>query len=84
MQSVVDRGIRDGLSYDEIAKEIRVRGGLNKNRSQTIAITETHSAFNRSIFGSVESSDVRMESKECSTGIQYSKFIPNSRIGFQL
>jgi hypothetical protein len=65
IRSIIEKGIRDSKSYVEIANNIRKLSPLiSKNRAAMIAITETHTAFNKSTFESIESTNVKMESKE--------------------
>jgi hypothetical protein len=64
LRSIIDKGIRDAKSYNEIAKDIVKKTELNKNRAMMIATTEVHTAFNKSTFESIESNNVKMESKE--------------------
>lgn len=65
LRAIIDKGIRGGKSYLEISKDLRKIGGIsNKNRASMIAITETHTAFNKSTFDSIESNNVKMETKE--------------------
>jgi len=65
LRGIIDKGIKEGKSYIDIAKDIRsIEDLTNKNRSKMIAITETHSAFNKSIFESIENENVKMATKE--------------------
>jgi hypothetical protein len=65
IRSIIEKGIRDSKSYIQIAGDIRKLSPLiSKNRAAMIAITETHTAFNKSTFESIESTNVKMESKE--------------------
>lgn len=64
LRNIINKGIREGKSYAKIAKEITNKTKLNKNRAMMIAITETHTAFNKSIFESIENYGVKMETKE--------------------
>ena len=51
--ALIDKGLRDGLSLDEIAGEIRMRApDMSALRAHTIARTETHSA---SMYASLQS-----------------------------
>lgn len=51
--AMIDKGLRDGLSVDDIAGEIRLRAEeMSKLRAHTIARTETHSA---SMYASLQS-----------------------------
>jgi SPP1 gp7 family putative phage head morphogenesis protein len=53
IRKIIDTSIQDGLSINDIAKNIREESGgaINKVRSFTIARTETHSAMN---YGNIE------------------------------
>ncbi len=64
LKNIIDKGIKDGKSYKDIAKDIKLASDLSKNRSMMIAITETHTAFNKSIFESIENTNIKMETKE--------------------
>jgi hypothetical protein len=65
LRTIIDNGVKAGKSYKEIAKDLRNLGGISsKNRAMTIAITETHTAFNKAIFQSIESNSVKIETKE--------------------
>lgn len=50
---IIDSGLQDGMSVDEISKAIKAHGKIaSANRAESIAITETHTASN---FGNFES-----------------------------
>ncbi len=65
LRTIIDNGIKESKSYIEIAKDLRYLGGISsKTRAMTIAITETHTAFNKATFQSMESNNVKIETKE--------------------
>lgn len=65
LRTIINKGVKEGKSYVEIAKMLKdVELISSKKRAMTIAITETHTAFNKSIFESIESTLVKMETKE--------------------
>jgi hypothetical protein len=65
LRVIIDKSIKEGRSYSEIAKILQdVEGISSKNRAMMIAVTETHTVFNKSIFESIESTNVKMETKE--------------------
>ncbi len=64
IRSIIEKGIKDGKSYKEISKDIEQATGFTKNRSMMIAMTETHTAFNKSQFESIQNNNVKMETKE--------------------
>lgn len=64
LKTIIDKGIKDGKSYAEINKTIKDTLDFTKNRSMMIAVTETHTAFNKSIFDCVKNADIKMETKE--------------------
>lgn len=65
LRTIIDNGIKESKSYKEIAKDLRNLGGISsRNRAMMIAITETHTAFNKATFQSIESNSVKIETKE--------------------
>ena len=47
VRQIVSKGIKDGLSNDDIAKQIRRANDFSVNRARTIAQTETTRSINR-------------------------------------
>ncbi len=59
LNQIIRRGVGDGKSYSEIAKDIRkARKNINRKRALRIARTETHSAMNFAIDQSVLSTRI--------------------------
>jgi len=60
--AVIQKGLNDGISHKEIAKNIRKNGLIvNRSRALTIARTETHTASVKSVDESVKSTRIEME-----------------------
>lgn len=65
LKTIIDRGLRDGMSYGEIAKEMRaLEPRLNRFRSNRIAATEVHSVFGEAADQAIEASGLPIEEKE--------------------
>ena len=65
LSNMIDKSIKDGKDYRQISKDIlTIKEITTKHRAMAIATTETHTAFNKGIFESIEQSDVEMETKE--------------------
>jgi hypothetical protein len=65
LRGLISRSIEAGKSYAQIARDIRIIKDIsNTNRARKIAVTETHSAFGKSSFESVQASRLPIENKE--------------------
>jgi uncharacterized protein with gpF-like domain len=68
LYQIIGKGIDDGLSYNQIATEIRkLKEISNINRALRIARTEVHSIRNETIDASMETSGLEVKTKEWMT-----------------
>jgi hypothetical protein len=62
INSVIQKGLNEGISHRDIAKNIRKNGLItNRSRSLTIARTETHTVAVKAVDESVRSTRIEME-----------------------
>jgi uncharacterized protein with gpF-like domain len=68
LNALIAKAIADGLSYNETAKRIMELSPIsNANRAKTIARTETHSIFGKSVHETALASTKNVQNKEWST-----------------
>ncbi len=69
LSKVIQRGMNEGLSHREIAKNLRTTGKITTPyRARTIAITETHTAAVKSVDVAVKSTRIEMEREWLAVG----------------
>ncbi len=67
LKKVIAKGIVDGLTNNEIAKNIRRLSSIsNRNRALNIARTETHTAYSKAVDETIRSTNRTMEEKDWS------------------
>lgn len=65
LQAIITSGVIDGLSYVQTAKKIRKLSLIsNKHRAMTIARTEMHTAYSKSVNETIISSPTQVRTKE--------------------